>query len=183
MIGIIAVIVIIFVIILMVSNSSTEQKYSNYVPPAKEDYRYVETKIPNAERTKEGWVYIISNLGSFGKGIYKVGMTRRDNPQDRTDELGDASVPFPFDVHAYVWAEDAPALESEIQNVLSEHRYNKVNKRKEFFQVDLETIRDLVIEAGFPVEEFNMDHPAEQYYESNPIVEPINAIKYDSKTT
>ncbi len=167
---IVIVIAVVLILILVISNIGKEEKYSKYVAPPKEEYRYVETKIPNAERTNEGWVYVISNVGSFGKGVYKVGMTRRDEPQKRVDELGDASVPFPFDVHAYIWAEDAPELEKEIQSALSDNRYNKVNKRKEFFQVELEVIRDLVVEAGFPLEEFNMDHPAAQYYKSNPII-------------
>ena len=171
---IIIIALVLLVVFLISSNSKQQDKFEKYVPPPKEEYRYVETKIPNAERTKEGWVYVISNLGSFGKGIYKVGMTRREEPQKRVDELGDASVPFPFDVHAMIWAEDAPELEKQVQKALKEHRYNKVNSRKEFFQVDLETIRDLVVDAGFPTEEFNMDHPAQQYYKSNPIVEPNN---------
>ena len=153
----------VLIIFLVVRSSKQNEKYDSYVPPPKEEYRYVETKIPNAERTKEGWVYVLSNLGSFGEGIYKVGMTRRDDPQKRVNELGDASVPFPFDVHAMIWTEDAPELESKLHKDLKKYMYNKVNTRKEFFKVDLETIRDLV-----PDEEFSMEHPAAQYYKSHP---------------
>ncbi|MCA9227967.1 MAG: GIY-YIG nuclease family protein, partial [Planctomycetales bacterium] len=93
-----------------------------------------------AQQTRMGFVYIISNIGSFGKHVYKIGLTRRLDPQERVSELSDASVPFSFDVHAVISSKDAPALEAKLHQALSDYRVNKVNLRKEFFRVDLETI-------------------------------------------
>lgn len=90
-----------------------------------------------AEMTRRGHVYIISNIGSFGENIYKIGMTRRLDPIDRVDELSDASVPFDFDIHALIQSEDAPALERKLHEVFTDKRMNKVNERKEFFRVSL----------------------------------------------
>lgn len=96
-----------------------------------------------AELTKQGHVYIISNIGSFGENIYKIGMTRRLDPMDRVWELGDASVPFDFDVHAMIHSENAPELENKLHNHFSERRVNKVNTKKEFFNVSLEEIAEV----------------------------------------
>ena len=85
-----------------------------------------------AQQTKQGNIYIISNIGSFGEGIYKIGMTRRFDPMDRVKELGDASVPFTFDVHALVQCDDAPKLEKELHHAFHNKRVNQVNNRKEF---------------------------------------------------
>jgi hypothetical protein len=93
-----------------------------------------------AEQTKAGNVYVISNIGSFGPGVFKIGMTRRLEPLDRVRELGDASVPFPFDVHLMVACDDAPALENAIHRVLHTERINKVNPRKEFFKAEIDAI-------------------------------------------
>lgn len=97
-----------------------------------------------AQLTKAGNVYVISNIGSFGEHVYKVGMTRRLEPYDRIDELSDASVPFPFDVHMMIPCDDAPSLESKLHAALEKYRVNKVNVRKEFFKINLQTICDLV---------------------------------------
>ena len=94
--------------------------------------------------TRAGYVYIISNIGSFGENIYKIGMTRRLDPQIRVDELGSASVPFKFDVHAFIFSEDAFELESKLHNHFNNYRVNKVNTRKEFFNVTLEEIENYV---------------------------------------
>jgi hypothetical protein len=93
-----------------------------------------------AELTKAGYVYIISNIGSFGDNVFKIGMTRRLEPMDRVKELGDASVPFPFDVHAMVYADDAPALENLFHQRFKERSVNLINLRKEFFAIDLSEI-------------------------------------------
>lgn len=93
-----------------------------------------------AELTKAGHVYVISNVGSFGDHVFKIGMTRRLEPNDRVKELGDASVPFPFDVHMMISCEDAPSLENELHRKFDRLRVNKVNRRKEFFRVKLEDI-------------------------------------------
>lgn len=101
-----------------------------------------EKKLTIAQQTKTGTVYIISNVGAFGEGIYKIGQTRRRDPQERIDELGDASVPFDFDVHAWVKSDNAPALEHRLQRRFLTTQVNKVNSRKEFFRVTLKDIRD-----------------------------------------
>ncbi|MGZ9897229.1 DUF4041 domain-containing protein [Shewanella gaetbuli] len=97
-----------------------------------------------AEQTKQGHVYVISNIGSFGENVYKIGMTRRLEPMDRVKELGDASVPFSFDVHAMIHTNDAPSLEKELHRVFDNDRLNMVNRRKEFFQVALSDIKQAV---------------------------------------
>src|SRR5262245_21353897 len=88
-----------------------------------------------AQITKKGHVYIISNVGSFGDGVFKIGMTRRVEPNERIRELGDASVPFPFDIHALVHSDDAPGFECALHEQLGPKRMNRVNMRKEFFRV------------------------------------------------
>ena len=94
-----------------------------------------------AQQTKMGHVYVISNIGSFGENIFKIGLTRRLEPLDRVKELGDASVPFPFDIHAMIHSDNAPALERELQQIFKENQVNKVNPRKEFFNVSLADIK------------------------------------------
>ena len=103
-----------------------------------------ERAISQAQLTKSGYVYIISNVGSFGEQVYKIGMTRRLDPMDRVHELGDASVPFPFDVHAMVYSDDAPRLENLLHRHFDIRRVNLVNTKKEFFVVALEEIREVV---------------------------------------
>lgn len=102
--------------------------------------------LQREQNTRAGFVYIISNIGSFGENIYKIGMTRRLEPMDRINELSSASVPFPFDVHALIFSEDAPALETLLHHHFQAKQVNKVNVRKEFFKVDLDEIKKLVIE-------------------------------------
>lgn len=97
-----------------------------------------------AELTRAGFVYVISNVGSFGENVFKVGLTRRLEPLDRVRELGDASVPFPFDVHMVISSDDAPALENSLHKDLHKFQVNKVNPRKEFFKLDIVTIARLV---------------------------------------
>lgn len=93
-----------------------------------------------AQQTRAGFVYIFSNIGSFGENVFKIGMTRREDPEVRRRELGDASVPFPFDCHAYIWTEDAPTLERELQKHFEAQRINLENDRKEFFRITIEEI-------------------------------------------
>ncbi|GAB7089562.1 DUF4041 domain-containing protein [Marinifilum fragile] len=95
-----------------------------------------------AQQTRRGHVYIISNIGSFGEDIFKIGLTRRLEPLDRVKELGDASVPFEFDVHAMISSEDAPALEKALHHKFRENQLNKVNPRKEFFRIGLKEIKE-----------------------------------------
>lgn len=119
-------------------------------------------EIAKLQNGKAGTVYVISNLGSFGDNVFKVGMTRRLNPQDRVDELGDASVPFEFDVHSFIFSEDAASLETELHRRLSEMRVNKINPRKEFFRLSLDEIERIVQETD-PTAEFNRTMIAEEY--------------------
>jgi hypothetical protein len=124
-----------------------------------------ERAIAMAQLTKAGHVYVISNLGSFGDGVFKVGMTRRLEPLDRVKELGDASVPFPFDVHMMISSDDAPSLENALHRVLRKHQVNRVNPRKEFFRTDIETIR-AIVEANHGVVEYVADQEALEYRQS-----------------
>ena len=119
-----------------------------------------------AQNAKAGYVYIISNIGSFGKNVYKIGMTRRLEPMDRVDELGDASVPFEFDVHALIFSDNAPALEAKLHAHFHKNRVNKLNNRKEFFTANLDEIEQVVRENYNKVFDIIKDAPAEQYRES-----------------
>jgi hypothetical protein len=118
-----------------------------------------------AELTRVGYVYVISNIGSFGDDVFKVGLTRRLEPLDRVRELGDASVPFTFDVHMMIFSEDSPKLERTLHQALHQYRVNRVNFRKEFFRVGLDTIR-AVVEEHHGVVEYVADAEALQYRES-----------------
>ncbi|WP_254508714.1 DUF4041 domain-containing protein [Anatilimnocola floriformis] len=100
-----------------------------------------------AQLTKSGHVYILSNIGTLGEGVYKIGMSRRFDPLDRVAELGSASVPFPFDVHAMIYCPDAPALENMLHRRFADRRVNMINLRREFFQVSLDEIRAAVAEC------------------------------------
>ena len=121
--------------------------------------------ISQAQLTKAGHVYVLSNIGSFGEGMYKIGMTRRLEPQDRVRELGDASVPFPFDVHMMISCDDAPTLENALHRELHKQRVNKVNFRKEFFRADFDSIREIV-ESQHGEVEYHAEPEALQYRES-----------------
>lgn len=115
---------------------------------------------------KAGYVYIISNIGSFGENVYKIGMTRRLEPMDRVDELGDASVPFNFDVHAMIFSENAPKLEAALHNAFADRKLNMINTRREFFRVSLEEIEQVVKQNYDKTVEFVKLAPAQQYRES-----------------
>jgi len=125
-----------------------------------------------AEQTRRGHVYVISNVGSFGEDVYKIGMTRRLDPLDRVKELGDASVPFSFDVHAIIFSDDAPALESALHREFSHHRVNAVNLRKEFFRVGLQSIREAVEKISDDEADFTTTIAAEEYFETKRLKEP-----------
>lgn len=112
---------------------------------------------------KAGYVYIISNIGAFGENVYKIGMTRRLEPQDRVDELGDASVPFKFDVHAMIFSDDAPALEASLHRAFADRKLNMVNQRREFFNVTLDEIKQVVKQNYDKTVEFVDVPEAEQY--------------------
>lgn len=116
-----------------------------------------------AANQKAGYVYIISNIGSFGENVYKIGMTRRLDPMDRIVELGDASVPFNFDVHAMIFSDDAPALEAALHRAFDSKKVNMVNQRREFFNVTLDEIKQVVRKNFDKTVEFNDFPDAEQY--------------------
>ena len=122
-------------------------------------------EISTLQNGKAGNVYIISNLGSFGDNVFKIGMTRRLDPQDRVNELGDASVPFKFDVHSFIFSDDASGLETELHKRLNNKRVNKVNLRKEFFYVTIDELETLVNEIC-PTAEFNKTMLAEEFRQS-----------------
>lgn len=142
-----------------------------------EKIRSLELKISELEKdkkdvlnreanTRAGYVYIISNIGSFGENIYKIGMTRRLEPTERIKELGDASVPFEFDIHAMIFSDDAPKLEKILHNHFRDRELNKVNHRKEFFNVHIDEIEELVIKEHNNTVEFVKIPIADQYWES-----------------
>ncbi|AWM32122.1 DUF4041 domain-containing protein [Hymenobacter nivis] len=118
-----------------------------------------------AQQTKSGHVYVISNIGSFGEHVYKIGMTRRLEPLDRVRELGDASVPFAFDVHALLFSDDAPALERDLHRHFLRCQLNKANPRKEFFRVDLAQIRAEIERLGIATQ-WTLAAEAREYRES-----------------
>lgn len=122
-------------------------------------------KIASLANGKAGNVYIISNLGSFGENMFKIGMTRRLEPQERIDELGSASVPFKFDVHSFIFSNDAVGLETKLHEKLDSSRVNKVNRRKEFFYASIDELEKLVLEID-PTAEFNRTMVAEEYRQS-----------------
>jgi len=118
-----------------------------------------------AEKTKSGFVYVISNIGSFGDDVVKIGLTRRLDPSDRVRELGDASVPFLFDTHAMIYSEEAPALEAALHAEFAEQRINAANMRKEFFRVTLSEVEEAVQRLA-PDADFHTDIEAQEFYET-----------------
>ena len=132
--------------------------------------------LSRAQQTRSGHVYVISNLGSFGENVYKIGMTRRLEPLDRVKELGDASVPFAFDLHAMIYSEDAPTLESALHKKFDHLRVNLVNQRKEFFKVDLSEIESEVKEIS-PDAVFVKTVEAREYQET----QSIKTLKDDKR--
>lgn len=147
-----------------------KQLYVDKIHELEEKLRLLEKDKENIlereQNTRAGFVYIISNIGSFGEDIYKIGMTRRLEPMDRVKELGDASVPFEFDVHAMIFSEDAPALETILHNTFKEHQVNLVNPRKEFYKVSLSEIEKVVKENYNATVTFTQVAEAAQYRES-----------------
>lgn len=130
-----------------------------------------------AQQTRRGHVYVISNIGSFGEQVFKVGMTRRLDPLDRVKELGDASVPFEFDVHAIIYSEDAPTLEKELHREFEQKAVNRVNPRKEFFRLPLIDIRHAVETRGLSEVHWTMKAEAVEYHESLSIYKKERALE------
>jgi DNA repair exonuclease SbcCD ATPase subunit len=145
---------------LLASELNNIQEKLSEVEKNKQDVQYRE------QNTRAGYVYIISNMGSFGENVYKIGVTRRLDPQERVDELGDASVPFYFDVHAMIFSDDAPSLENALHKAFDNRRLNRINLRREFFKVTLDEIEDMVKKNFNKPVEFTKVAEAEQYRQS-----------------
>jgi hypothetical protein len=161
-----------------IAQAGEEQKgrYEQQLADLAEKLKAAEEKnqraLSMAQQTRRGHVYIISNVGSFGENVYKIGMTRRLDPLDRVKELGDSSVPFEFDVHAMIFSEDAPALENQLHKHFIMMQMNKVNYRKEFFRVDIGHIREEVEKFGLSTK-WTMAALAEEYHQSMTIEQTI----------
>ena len=146
----------------------------------KEAQEKKERALSMAQQTKRGHVYVISNIGAFGENVYKIGMTRRLEPVDRVKELGDASVPFQFDIHAMIYSDEAPTLENELHKAFTNKKVNMLNYRKEFFNVTLDEIENKVKEIGLDAE-FSRLPEAMEYRETLAILEKLNS-QVTSKT-
>lgn len=154
-------------------DADKKEQFKARIDTLKEQLSHIhDTKeeILKLENGKAGSVYIISNFGSFGESVFKIGMTRRLDPMDRIRELSSASVPFPYDVHSFIFSDNAVALEASLHKRLNEKRVNKVNMRKEFFSIKLDELEDLVYEIE-PTAEFTKTMIAEQFNQSLSIVE------------
>ena len=128
-----------------------------------------ERALSRAQMTRSGHVYIISNIGSFGENVYKIGMTRRLEPTDRVRELSGPSVPFTFDIHAMIYSEDAPGLENQLHRLLEKRSVNRINARKEFFDVSLAELESIVREHNVEAE-FIRIPPAEEFRKTQTII-------------
>tara|TARA_B110000238_G_C16094156_1_gene425253 strand:- start:278 stop:1606 length:1329 start_codon:yes stop_codon:yes gene_type:complete len=142
----------------------------------KESQEKKERAMSMAQQTRRGHVYVISNIGSFGENIYKIGMTRRLEPTDRVKELGDASVPFRFDIHAMMYSHDAPNLEKELHRAFDDKKVNMLNYRKEFFNVTLDEIENQIKESGIETE-FTKLPEAIEYRETLAILQKMNSTE------
>ena len=156
---------------LYISQIEELQKKLADVQKSKEDVLHKE------QNTRAGFVYVISNIGSFGENVYKIGMTRRLEPMDRISELSSASVPFEFDVHAMIFSDDAPALEAILHSTFADKRVNLVNTRKEFFRVSLDEIEAVVKKNYNATVTFTKTAEAYQYRESQRLREQGGNIK------
>ena len=165
-----------------ISKASEEEraKYEAQLVELQEKLQEAEEKnqraVSMAQQTKSGHVYVISNLGSFGEDIYKIGMTRRLEPLDRVNELGDASVPFKFDVHAMIYSDNAPELENELHKAFNKNRLNFVNLRREYFDISLDEIEKVVQENHGKIE-FIKEAEAKEYRESLIIKKKMNTTE------
>ncbi len=160
------------------ASAEQKQKYELQLAELSRKLAEVEAKgqraISMAQQTKRGFVYVISNVGSFGDNVFKIGLTRRLDPLDRVRELGDSSVPFEFDVHAMLFSENAPALEYQLHKHFLLGQINKVNRRKEFFRAEVGQIRKEIEDLGL-TGHWTMKAVAQEYRESLAIERKINA--------
>lgn len=157
------------------ANEARREFISEKISAAEEELVSIDKAVAEVDyrqaNERAGYVYVISNIGAFGEGVYKIGMTRRLEPLDRIDELGGASVPFRFDVHAMIFSSDAPKLETALHNAFADRRVNMINPRKEFFRVPLEEIEAVVRKNHDRSVEFNYTASAQQYRESLKMLE------------
>lgn len=134
------------------ASADQRERYETQLAEMAEKFRQSEERSQRAksmaEQTRMGHVYVISNVGSFGEEVFKIGLTRRLEPLDRIRELGDASVPFGFDVHAMIFSENAPSLETSLHRHFLTAQVNKVNPRKEFFRVPISVIKGELEKLG-----------------------------------
>jgi uncharacterized FlaG/YvyC family protein len=151
-----------------------EQQLQDLAQKLKEAEERSQRALSMAQQTKRGHVYVISNIGSFGEHVYKIGLTRRLEPLDRIHELGDSSVPFDFDVHALIFSEDAPTLEAQLHNHFLLMQMNKVDFRKEFFRIDIKEVRDKLEKLGISAK-WTMTADAAEYRESLAIEKAIGS--------
>ena len=150
--------------------SELEGKIASLTEALEKAHERNERAMSMAQKTKAGYVYVLSNIGSFGDSVYKIGMTRRLTPLDRVQELGDASVPFRFDIHAMIFSEDAPTLEKSLHRIFEGRRLNLVNRRREFFDVTLDEIHSELCKID-PESEITLAAEAREYKESKAIRE------------
>ena len=136
------------------------QELESHIASLEEAMKQIDYREANQ---RAGYVYIISNIGSFGENVYKIGMTRRLDPMERVDELGDASVPFDFDVHAMIFSDDAPKLEAALHRAFENRKLNMINTRREFFNVTLDEIKEVVRQNYDKTAEFVEIPEAEQF--------------------
>jgi hypothetical protein len=175
-----------------IQNQLSETKDQSLIKQLEERIAKMQSQLNEVEKKKEdivklehgqaGHIYIISNLGSFGENVFKIGMTRRIDPQERIDELGDASVPFRFDVHSTIFSNNAPELEAKLHKKLHNNRVNKINLRKEFFRTTIDELEDLVYSLE-PSAQFDRTMLAEQYNQSmavNEVPESVAIIDDDT---
>lgn len=157
------------------SNDPEKQLYIDKIKELEDKIKELQERendvLQREVNARAGFVYIISNIGSFGENIYKIGMTRRLEPMDRIKELSSASVPFGFDVHAMIFSDDAPALESILHKHFEKQSVNRVNSRKEFFRVSLDEIEKVVTESFNNTVIFTEYPPAFEYRQTLEILE------------
>ncbi|EJW1313086.1 DUF4041 domain-containing protein [Salmonella enterica] len=157
-----------------------EQKLAELQAKYEEAEAKNQRAISMAQQTRSGHVYVISNIGSFGEDVYKIGMTRRLEPLERVRELGDASVPFSFDVHAMIYSEDAPSLENHLHKVFNDKQLNKVNSRKEFFNVGIKDIKSTIESMNINAH-WTMFAEAKEYRESLAIENERNLVTKENE--
>jgi hypothetical protein len=161
------------------ASDEQKQKYEAQLSDLAQKLAEAEAKnqraLSMAQQTKSGHVYIISNIGSFGDNVFKIGMTRRLEPSDRIRELGDASVPFEFDVHAMIFTDDAPALERSLHKRFALSQVNKINSRKEFFHAPITELRRAVEALGIKDVHWTITAQARRYRETLALEEILKA--------